>query len=207
LVFGYLAPQSFTKNAIIIARTIEPRALRALTAFQKGNELSAEITARVTVNTATFEIITDRNWHIPALEDDAFTVINLQLRIVNQAATGIRFNKFDSVRLRLIAPDGKSLQFDGGRNGTRPDEEVSPLILPGKSLIISRQAKLSWRKDRKTLRLMGSDDFGGIWYFDAIGPGRYKVQVVCENQRPHTQDGYALWTGNAATPTVEVVIR
>ncbi|MBW2738981.1 MAG: hypothetical protein JRE64_09055 [Deltaproteobacteria bacterium] len=174
--------------------------------IKETDERSSQVSTDVIINGATFEIITDRVWKIPTLTDKTGTMINIALRITNRTGTGMRFHKFDTIRIALISPDGKSLLFDGGRNATRPGEFISPLILPEQSLIISRQAKLVWLKD-KILRLIGSDDFGGIWYFDGLGPGNYKVQIIHENYKAKIGFIDSIWIGKVITRSVEVELK
>jgi hypothetical protein len=175
----------------------------------EGNKPEKQETQRstaISMNAATFEIITDRVWKIPDRTDDAGTGINLALRITNRTETGMRFHRLDTIRIALTAPDGKSLQFDGGRDATRPGEFVSPLVLPGQSLVISREANLVWFK-HQTLRLIGSDDFGGIWYFDGLIPGKYQVRIIHENYKSEIGGMDSIWTGMAVSNAVEVELR
>jgi hypothetical protein len=160
----------------------------------------------VTRNGALFEAVADRIWKIPAPEDEAGSVVDLALRITNRTETPLRFNKFDTLRLALFAPGGKALPFLGGRNAVRSGEGVSPPLLPGQTLVISRQGRLTRLKDGG-LRLIGSEESGGIWYFDGLGPGRYKVQFIYGNARSRIGDLDAFWVGEVATPVVGIELR
>lgn len=163
-------------------------------------------TRGTTCNGALFEMVADRVWRIPAPGDGAGSVVELALRITNLTKTPLRFNRFDTLRLALFAPDGRAVPFEGGRNATRPGEAVSPPLLPGEALVISRQRRLIPLKNGG-LRLIGSEEFGGIWYFDGLGPGRYKVQCIYGNLVSGIGDVNAVWVGEAATPLQEVELR
>jgi hypothetical protein len=175
-------------------------------AMKPSTEKVGQETAGVTSGGVLFEVITDRVWKIPPIEDREGTLVNLALRITNRTKTPLRFNKFDTVRLALFTPAGESLPFSGGRNAVRGGEGVSPPVLPGQNLAISRQARLVWLKNG-TLRLIGSEEIGGIWYFDGLGPGKYKVQFIYENLKAEIGDLDAFWTGRVSTPLLEVKLK
>lgn len=96
--------------------------------------------------------------------------------------------------------------MDGGRNGTRPGEFVSAPVLPGEMLLVTRDARLVWHSP-DALRLIGSDGFGGIWYFDGLQTGRYRIQIVYENHSSMIGELESIWTGFAESPAFEVVIQ
>jgi hypothetical protein len=163
-------------------------------------------TRGVTRNGALFEMVADRIWKIPAVGDETGSVVDLTLRITNRTETPLRFNKFDTLRLALFAPEGKAFPYLGGRNGVRGGGGASPPLLPGQALVISRQGRLTRLKDGG-LRLIGVEESGGIWYFDGLGPGRYKIQFIYGNDRSRIGDLDAFWVGEVATPAVEVELR
>jgi len=163
-------------------------------------------TRAITRNGALFEIVTDRVWKIPALENEAGNVVDLALRVTNKTRAPLRFNRFDTFRLALSAPGGKALPFLGGRNAVRFGEGVSPPLLPGQALVISRQARLIRLKDGG-LRLIGPEESGGIWYFDGLGPGRYKIQFIYGNRSSRIGSLDEFWVGEVTTPAVEVELR
>ena len=163
-------------------------------------------TRGVTRKGALFETVADRVWNIPALGDEAGSVVDLALRVTNRTEGPLRFNRFDTLRLALFAPDGKALPFLGGRNAVRAGKGVSPPLLPGQTLVISRQGRLTRLKDGG-LRLIGSEESGGIWYFDGLGPGRYRVQFIYGNGKSRIGDLDAFWVGEVTTPGVEVELR
>jgi len=160
----------------------------------------------VTRNGALFETVADLVWKIPAAGDETGSVVDLALRITNQTETPLRFNRFDTLRLALFAPDGKALPFMGGRNAVRAGQGAAPPLLPGQTTVISRQGRLTRLKDGG-LRLIGSEEIGGIWYFDGLAPGRYKVQFIYENHRSGTGESDAFWVGEVTTPAVGVEVR
>lgn len=160
----------------------------------------------VQVNGIAFESRTDRVWRIPPISDKTGTPINLALRITNRAQTAFRFCRLDTVRIGIVDADGKALAFDGGRNGTAPGDPWTQLLLPQDTLEISRRARLVWL-DNGTLRLVGSDDFGGIWYLDGLKPGKYTLQITHENNRSQIGEMRPIWTGMAATSHIGFVLR
>lgn len=153
-----------------------------------------------------FEVLTDPVWSVPTRNIESETEINLALRIINNTEKVTRIHLFDTIRIAIEDQDGNSLVFDGGRNGTTPGEIVSDPINPGKDLIISRLSILKWHT-QNTLRLMGSDDFGGVWYFDGLRTGRYRVQLIHENQRREIGKFQSVWTGTGKTKAIEIEIR
>lgn len=175
-------------------------------AMKPSIDKAGQETAGVTSNGVLFEIVTDRVWKIPSIEDKEGTLINLVLRITNRTDAPLGFNRFDTVRLALFTPAGESLPFLGGRNAVRRSEGVPPPVLPGQDLAISRQARLVWLKNG-TLRLIGSEETGGIWYFDGLGPGKYKVHFIYENLKADIGDLDAFWAGEVSTPAAEVELR
>jgi hypothetical protein len=65
---------------------------------------------------------------------------------------------------------------------------------------------LVWLKNG-TLRLIGSEEIGGIWYFDGLSPGRYKVQFVYENPQAEIGGLDTFWTGSVSTPLLGVELK
>lgn len=176
------------------------------TSFHSSGDRKMQISEPIQVNGASFEAIVDPVWKIPALSDTQGVMIHLVLRVMNQTSSGLYFNRFDTIRLNLMDAQGHSLQFDGGRNAVRPGEIISPLLMPQHHLDFSRNAQLIWTKD-KALRLIGSDDFGGIWYFDGLKPGKYRLEIHYESHKPVIANTDAIWVGTATTKAVELVLE
>ena len=149
------------------------------------------------MNGATFEVTGNRAWSAPDPGEE--TEIDLGLRITNRSNRAVGFNRFDTVSMTLSNADGAVLRMDGGRNAPRASEPVSELLEPGESFVIDRSARLAWRADGRTMRLIGSDGFGGVWYFDGLRRGTWRVQFVYENRRGKIGSGYSVWTGKAVT--------
>ena len=158
------------------------------------NRREPEITA---VNAADFEVTGTRIWSAPA--PGAETTIDLGLRITNRSNRAVRFNRLDTVSMTLSDPDGAVLRMDGGRNAPRAAETVSNLLAPGESLVIERSAKLLWLPDGSALRLIGSDGFGGVWYFDGLRRTTWEFRIAYENLRAQIGSRTSVWTGKAVT--------
>lgn len=150
------------------------------------------------------EVVTPPVYPVPVPGQE--TRIPLALRIINRRTTPLRFNQFDTVYLLMTDAAGTVLRMDGGRDRTRIAETISPPIAPQDSLVIERPARLLWRDDG-SLRLVGDDEFGSVWYIDDIHPGSYLLQFRYENQKTRDADGPPIWTGKAATPAAEVELR
>jgi hypothetical protein len=163
------------------------------------------VSPTVKVNEVEFQSMADAVWHVP--ERGAESDVNLGIRITNRSDTKLRVNLFDTVRIAITSPRGDSLLFDGGRNATKAGEPVSQPLAPGESLIISRRAQLKWIGDGQSLRLIGSDDFGGIWYFDRLGPGEYTLSFEYENKIKDPNDVPPIWVGKVRTSRLEVQIK
>lgn len=162
----------------------------------------------VRVNGVDLQAVADARWRMP--EHGAEREADLGLRVTNRTDKPLPFNLFDTVWVRMNNAAGKALQMDGGRNGTR---RLPPLLVEvGKSQTVSRKAKLVWGNDRASLRLIGYDGTGGVWYFDALGPGKYTIRFDCENtqEAPVPQPGEApappYWIGQATTQPVTIEI-
>ena len=173
----------------------------SLTTMERGVLMSGPIN----VNGAEFQGIADAVWRVP--EPGAESDINLGIRITNRRDTELRFKLFDTLRLVLISPQGKSLLYDGGRDGTKAGETVSRPLAPGESLTISRRAQLKWIRNGQSLRLIGSDDFGGIWYFDNLGPGTFELSFEYENKTRGPDNAPPIWIGEVRTSPLKVEIK
>ncbi|HJQ85795.1 MAG TPA: hypothetical protein VKA21_17030 [Candidatus Binatia bacterium] len=150
------------------------------------------------------EVVVDPLVPIPAR--GAVTPLELALRITNRSGTVLRFKELDTVRITMIAPDGTPMTIDGGRNATAARATVSGPVDPGGHLLIGRPARLTWTLDDR-LRLIGDDGFGGIWHFDGLQPGVYRIRMTYENTDERVVNGVPLWTGVKSTADKEVRLR
>ncbi|VXD25186.1 exported hypothetical protein [Planktothrix serta PCC 8927] len=119
-------------------------------------------------------IVPQRLLIIPPNQPDAYTPVQLGLRITNNSSVPRRFNQLDSLIPGMVSSLGYLLQVEGARNRTRqPQISDCPLIQPGKSLTLSVDAKIFWHN--RKLRLGGNDRFNGTWYFDSLNPSLYRI--------------------------------
>jgi hypothetical protein len=166
--------------------------------------------AMTTGEVALETVVATADWRIPA--PDRTTRIQLGLRITNRTGAAARFTSFDTLRPALRDPNGRPIAIDGGRDRTLvPDVQSSPLLAPGESVFFRLDAALYWRDG--TLRLGGSDGFGGLWYFAGLKPGRYEIRIGYSQKNARlvlgTPGARALdefWIGEAAGSPVMVTI-
>ena len=135
----------------------ESKAVRA-----NGAEFTAFITAR-----------------LPAPPRDGARDVEIGLRIANVSDHPVMFNRMDTVALSLTAPDGKAREWRYERLRSR---QVPPVQLDaGKDVTIPFNGRLTWSDDGKTMRLGGTDDSAGHWWFDGLLPGKYLLTADYEN--------------------------
>ena len=117
---------------------------------------------------------------------DRFSIDEVQNSVDTEIASWLGFPSVKSMRY-AGANAGKFLPYRGGRDGvfitpkTHPAQIHCSLLAPGQSLTFFLDAKLYWYDDK--LILGGSDGLGGVWYFEDIKPGSYKVSFSYGNQR------------------------
>jgi len=177
----------------------------------------------VEVDGIRFEIIVpERVWIIPEKHSSSAIPVKIGLRITNQKPTPIRLMRFDPsivLGLGIVRADGLPVKGEAARGmflGLRKEQLTCPLLLSGKSVTFFLDANLYWRDN--LLHLGGTDGLGGGWDFEVLKPGTYKIQFLYNNssgvlfcydltQDPKTSPPRrveGLWTGQAATPFVEV---
>lgn len=148
-----------------------------------------------------FEVFADRSVVIPAPGESSRATITL--RITNLGTRPLQFRFVDTVWLSLTDPEGRLLPMDGGRDGTAEGKPLSDPVPPGSSVVRDYSTLLTWTR-QMTLRLQGSDGFGGIWYVDGLNTGRHLLHVVYRNRISGGNDDIRIWTGEAALPAVEI---
>ncbi len=153
-----------------------------------------------------FEAWAESAWRVPARGEQ--TNVALGLRVTNNADEPVRFFLLDTLKLELTAADGEPLRFEAGRDVTRKFASLSEPVAPGKSLLIRRDASLRWTSGGDgALRLEGSDGAGGIWYFDGLREGTYRLAFAYASDRTHVGKTGGIWKGTVVTPPVDVVLR
>ncbi len=158
-------------------------------------------------------LVPDRVWRIPVSEPGTKNPIKLGLHITNKTYKPMRFCRFDTLFPDMIGPNGKRLQLDGGRNASRLIRESDcPIVKSGESVTFYLDGTLTWQNNK--LRLGGPDGFGGLWYFDGLKPGMYKIRFIYHSiqemiqiDRPEKKILENIWTGQVATPLVKVLLN
>ncbi len=129
---------------------------------------------------------------------------NVSLLITNRSNRSLYFNRFDTFRLGLKDSNGREFGFDGGRDATRPGQTLSHLIESGATHEIRLPAEWVPIPDSNEYRLSGSEEFGGIWYFDGLLPGTYFLRGIYENDKAKVGSWEPVWTGIAETSPYEI---
>ena len=152
-----------------------------------------------------FRLVTDNTWKVPGNEPNDATKVNMHLIITNNTLSKVALYLLDTVSIEVKTNAGATIPMEGGRNGIL--KSVAPIgyIEPGKNLQISRSGSLSWATAYSILRLTGSDEFGGMWYFDDLHKGNYLIRVIYENTK-HKVNGVRLWRGRVVTNSIGIRI-
>ncbi|WP_083625002.1 hypothetical protein [Planktothrix serta] len=181
-----------------------------------ANLISVESTDSnaVEVDGIRFEsLIPQRVLTIPPNRPDAQIPVQLGLRITNQSQKPVRFTRYDTLFPLLLEPNGQRLQLGGGRNwSASPGVSDCPLLQPQESVTFFLDARLFWQDN--LLRLEWADGFGGIWFFDDLKPGTYRIALGYSNSSTPVLWAYDpeiktfrkltdLWRVPVATPLVE----
>lgn len=157
----------------------------------------------VEVDGICFEtLVPERVLTIPNKEN-VKTSIQFGIRVTNKTSTSYRFIFFYLLP-ELQTEDGQSVKLAYARNVTKaPSESDFLLANPGESLTYFIDAKFSWY-DYK-LRIGGYARDGGVWHFDNLKLGTYRIRFTYQNlsavkrlYRGKTIKG--LWTGLVSTP-------
>lgn len=134
------------------------------------------------------------------------TRVQFGIRVTNFSPNPYRFIFFYLLP-ELLAPDGQAIHRCYGVNGIKiPQESDFMLAMPGENLTFFLDAQLSWWNHK--LRLGGYARNGGVWHFDALNPGIYRVRFAYRNQDAVRQiygggSIEGLWIGVVSTPFVE----
>jgi hypothetical protein len=131
--------------------------------------------------------------------------VQFGIRFTNLSPSPYRFIFFYLLP-QLLAPDGQAIHRCYGVNGIKiPQESDFLLAMPGENLTFFLDAQFSWSNHK--LRLGGYARNGGVWHFDALKPGIYRVRFTYENRDAVRKIYYGgsiegLWTGMVSTPFV-----
>ncbi len=153
---------------------------------------------------------------IPKKQPDAYTPVDVGLRIINSNYTSIplRFSNFFIPQ--LAGYDGQLLERGGGGDATFPSRECDfPIVIPGRSVTFFINGRLFWRNN--TLQIDLNDRPGHVLSFSDLKPGTYQLRLAY-SKKSETAEVYdfrgsifgrtlkGLWTGEAITPFVEAYI-
>lgn len=159
------------------------------------------------VNGVEFRLISNAAWTVRSAQVDEATSSFISLRMTNRTNQPIYFNRFDTFRLGLADSKGGEFGFDGGRDATKPAPALSSPIAPGATHEIQLPARLENAAVGEKRRLIGSEDFGGIWYFDPLAPGKYFLRGIYENEKSKIGDKAPVWTGVVETPPLPIEVK
>ena len=127
------------------------------------------------------------------------------LTIANQGATSHRFLLLDTLQFHVRDGD-REIRGQFARDATRREGQVTAPLAPGALQRLPREALLEKQTDGR-LKLSAYDGFGGVWWFDGLRPGKYRISLVYENREPTTRDGLTVWVGRGETLPMTVEIR
>jgi hypothetical protein len=158
------------------------------------------------VNGARFRVLADREWMVPKPGKEY--PIHLVLEITNVGKGKRRFNLFDTMYVRLADEHGNRFEWDGGRIHISPGHTVTPPLKKGEKYTFKDfDAKLRW-DERGTLRLEGTDGFGGVWYYRDIARRKYLLSVEYANERVLNPNAdVPLWMGRVKTNPLIVEVK
>ena len=167
----------------------------------------------VEVDGIRFEtIVSEPILTIPANKPDAYTPVQIGLRITNQTPTPIRFSRFGTIFPELLGVNGQPLQQHGGiAMALKSEDPACRVAKSGESVTFFHQGLLSWRNNK--LLLGGYDSLGYGWYYSDLKPDKYQFRILYYSQ--HYKTGgicgegsettiLDVWAGQAITPLVEL---
>lgn len=159
---------------------------------------------------------------IPKNKPGSTAPVKLSVRITNNTSTPLPFSIYGSLIPELVGSDGQALQrrepIDTQFETRKYD---CSLVMSGKEIVVSLDARLSWRDNLLQLEVPTSPDYWQIplrpdnsWSFNALQPGPYQLrftydspsgEVLCldpETGQERRVEGIS--TGRLATPFVNI---
>lgn len=174
----------------------------------------------VEVDNVSFEVLaTERMLLIPAVRRDAYTLVELSIRIKNNTNNPLHFSFFNSFIPELITKNGQIIQA-----GFYKERLLKPLAtdfllaMPGKAVTFSRNAILNWsfnskkKRDRQLILTIPFRD-GDFFTFLSLSPETYNLRFQYKVTQGQLKDFDKLinseilqniWIGELVTPTVEI---
>lgn len=174
----------------------------------------------VEVNDVSFEVLTtERMLLIPAVRRDAYTLVELTIRITNNTQNRLYFSFFNSFMPEMITEDDQIIQAVFYKERLlRPLESDFLLAMPRKTVTFSRNAILNWsfnskKKRERQLTLTIPFRDGDFFTFLSLSPKtynlRFKYKVTQEqleefNEFINSEIIQNIWIGELLTHTVEI---
>lgn len=183
--------------------------LLCFTALARANGPTTQASQTVHVNGLDFQMVAATTWVVPT--DKTPTTVPLSLKITNPSDKDMRLTVYGSPRVTLKDDTGKALACGGGCDGTRAMEPPL-LVAKGQSVTIDRTARFGPDpRNPGTWQLLGSDETGAWWQFDALKPGKYTIGMTYENTRDTEMAAEnaaqpPIWVGKAVTKELAVEI-
>jgi hypothetical protein len=101
--------------------------------------------------------------------------VQIGVRITNQSSTPYRFN-LPGFFPKLLSSTGQFVCRDYASNARwRVQESDIPLLQSGEGVTFLTNANLKWRTN-ECLCLWGYANYGGVWRFDNLAAGEYRIQ-------------------------------
>jgi hypothetical protein len=136
------------------------------------------------------------------------SLVNFGIRVTNLSPTPHRFIFF-GLTPELQDANGQLIHKSGGRNATKYPQEVDYMLaMPGKSVTYFLEGNFEERK-----KLQGNEPSGGVWCFDNLKPGKYRVRFTYRNEntvaiidKGSNEDMKLIdniWKGMVSTPFVD----
>ncbi len=138
----------------------------------------------VEVDGVRFEtVVPQPTLRVPNSQLNAYTIVELGIRISNNTNTCFRFSLFGSLIPQVVGTDGQPIKADYGRHLTiRPKRSHFPLVKSGESLTFCpKVAQLFWsRGDSFVLSIPAGD--GGSWGLRSLNLGTYNLNFTYKNK-------------------------
>jgi len=169
-------------------------------------------------------LVSEQVLTIPPKELEAYTPVELGIRVTNLSPSPYRFIFFYLVP-EIVSADGKQLNKNGGINPTYSPYRAEFVWLSfGDSVTSLLQCKLLWiflennipnERDRNhfgsipSLVLHGLNNCGHQWIFIDLSPGSYRVrfpypQIASEEKLGNiNKNVHDIWAGKVLTPWTE----
>jgi hypothetical protein len=134
--------------------------------------------------------------------------VKFGIRVTNLSPTPHSFIFF-GLTPELQDTNGQLIHKSGGRNATKYPQEVDYMLaMPGESVTYFLEGRFEERK-----KLQGNEPSGGVWCFDNLKPGKYRVRFTYRNEntaaiidKGSNEDMKlieGIWKGMVSTPFVD----